>query len=196
VIDALRQGWQRVRSFFAKEPLDRDLDAEMAAHLEFAIEENMQQGMAAEEARRRALIRFGGVVQAKEQHRETRGLPWLDILMQDLRYTFRTLVCCFQRRDDVFTFRRRGRSHPRPALIEPDAKIGRRPSLLMLWRIGGLWSLHVQGQQKEQVRGRGQGRLLKPILVPKEVYEQADRCSWSTRSFIIRSPSEEVVLRY
>jgi predicted permease len=98
VIDALRQGWQRVRSFFAKEPLDRDLDAEMAAHLEFAIEENMQQGMAAEEARRRALIRFGGVVQAKEQHRETRGLPWLDILMQDLRYTFRTL-----RKDRAFT---------------------------------------------------------------------------------------------
>ena len=98
MIDALRQGWQRVRSFFAKEPLDRDLDAEMAAHLEFAIEENMQQGMAVEEARRRALIRFGGVVQAKEQHRETRGLPWLDILMQDLRYTFRTL-----RKDRAFT---------------------------------------------------------------------------------------------
>ena len=87
-----------MRSFFAKEPLDRDLDAEMAAHLEFAIEENMQQGMAVEEARRRALIRFGGVVQAKEQHRETRGLPWLDILMQDLRYTFRTL-----RKDRAFT---------------------------------------------------------------------------------------------
>ena len=34
-------------------------------------------------------------------------------------------------------------------------------------------SLHVQGQQKEQARGRGQGRQLKPILVPKEVYEQA-----------------------
>ena len=37
-----------------------------------------------------------------------------------------------------------GRSSP-----EPDAKIGRRPSLTMLWRIGGLWSLHVQGQQEE-----------------------------------------------
>src|ERR1017187_6593321 len=82
---------------------------------------------------------------------------------------FPTLVCCFLRREDVFTFRRRGRSHPRPVLTEPDAKIGRRPSLFMLWRIGGLWSLHVQGQQKEQVRGRGQGRLLKPILVAKEV---------------------------
>jgi predicted permease len=98
MIDTLRQAWQRVRSFFAKEPLDHDLDAEMAAHLEFATEENMRGGMSAEEARRRALIRFGGVVQAKEQHRETRGLPWLDVLVQDLRYTFRTL-----RKDRAFT---------------------------------------------------------------------------------------------
>jgi hypothetical protein len=67
---------------------------------------------------------------------------------------------------------------PEASVAEPDAKIGRRPSLFMLWRIGGLWSLHVQGQQKEEARGRGQGRLLKPILVPKEVYEQADHFSW------------------
>jgi predicted permease len=70
----------------------------MRTHLEFAIEENMQQGMTAEEARRRALVRFGGVEQAKELQREKRGLPWLDILMQDLRFTFRTL-----RRDRAFS---------------------------------------------------------------------------------------------
>ena len=37
------------------------------------------------------MIRFGGVQQAKEQQREARGLPWLDVLKQDLRYTLRTL---------------------------------------------------------------------------------------------------------
>ena len=58
----------------------------------------MSQGMPWQEARRRALIRFGGVQQAREQQRRTRGLPWLDILLQDLRYTLRTL-----RRDRVFT---------------------------------------------------------------------------------------------
>ena len=51
----------------------------------------MRHGMSAEEARRQALIRFGGVLQAKEQQREARGLPWLDVLLQDLRFTFRTL---------------------------------------------------------------------------------------------------------
>jgi predicted permease len=93
-----RQAWQRVRAYFRKDPLDGDLDEEMAFHLELATEENMRQGMTAEEARRRALIRFGGVMQAKEQHRETRGLPWLDVLAQDLRYAFRTL-----RRERGFT---------------------------------------------------------------------------------------------
>src|SRR5208283_5231796 len=95
---SLRQALNRLRAFFRKEPLDSDLDREMAAHLELAIEENLQRGMPAEEARRQALIRFGGVEQAKQRHREARGLPGLDMLVQDVRFTFRTL-----RRDRVFT---------------------------------------------------------------------------------------------
>ena len=55
------------------------------------MEENMRRGMSPEEARRQALMRFGGVQQAKEQQREARGLPWLDVLLQDLRFTLRTL---------------------------------------------------------------------------------------------------------
>jgi predicted permease len=82
---------ERVRSFFQKPQRDSELDAEMAAHLELATEENVQQGMPADEARRLAMIRFGGVTQAKEQQREARGLPWLDVLMQDVRFTLRTL---------------------------------------------------------------------------------------------------------
>ena len=50
------------------------------------------------EARRQALIRFGGIDLAKDQQREARGIMKLDILLQDLRYTFRTL-----RRDRGFT---------------------------------------------------------------------------------------------
>jgi predicted permease len=95
-------GWEtgnRVRSFFRREPLDRELNDEMESHLEFAIEENVARGMTLEEARRQALIRFGGMQQARERQREARGLPWLDVLMQDLRYTLRTLT-----RDRRFAF--------------------------------------------------------------------------------------------
>jgi predicted permease len=83
---------------FLKAPLDEDLDAEMASHLEMAVEENLRRGMDLEEARRRAMVRFGGVQQAREQQREARGLPFLDVLGQDLRYTLRTLG-----RDRAFT---------------------------------------------------------------------------------------------
>ena len=88
---AIREAVNRVRSFLGNPERDAELDAEMAAHLELAIEENMQRGMTQQEARRQALIRFGGVEQAKEKHREARGLMTLDILLQDLKYTFRTL---------------------------------------------------------------------------------------------------------
>jgi predicted permease len=88
---AVREALNRVRSFFARQQRDAELDAELAEHLELAVEENLRRGMTAEEARRQALIRFGGVQQARERQRAARGLIQLDILLQDLRYAFRTL---------------------------------------------------------------------------------------------------------
>jgi predicted permease len=95
---AIREALNRVLSFFHKPQRDSDLDAELQSHIDLATEENLRNGMSPEEARRRALVRIGGVQQAKEQQREARGLPWLDILLQDLRYTLRTLG-----RDSGFT---------------------------------------------------------------------------------------------
>jgi predicted permease len=94
----LREAVNRILSFFHKPERDSDLEAELQSHIDLAVEENISHGMPPEEARRRALIRFGGVQQAREQQREARGLPWLDILLQDLRYTLRTLG-----RDSGFT---------------------------------------------------------------------------------------------
>ena len=87
----VREGLNRLSSYLRKGTLDRELDAEMTAHIEMAIEENMRRGLTLEEARTRALVEFGGVQQARERHRESRGLPWLDVLGQDLRFTFRTV---------------------------------------------------------------------------------------------------------
>jgi hypothetical protein len=78
-------------ALFRREEIDHELDAEMAAHLDLAIEENLQRGMSSEQARRHALIRFGGTQQAKEQHRAARSLPLLESLLQDLRFAFRML---------------------------------------------------------------------------------------------------------
>jgi predicted permease len=94
---SLRQTFNRFRAFFRTDQLDSEVKDEMAAHLEMAVEENLSRGMSAEEARRQALVRFGGVQQALERHRESRTLPWVDVLRQDLRFTFRML-----RRDSGF----------------------------------------------------------------------------------------------
>jgi len=80
-----------LRSFFRRAEQDRDLDAEVSSHLELATEENVQRGLSPEEARRQALVRFGGAQQAKENHREARGLPFLETLLQDLRFALRML---------------------------------------------------------------------------------------------------------
>ena len=82
---------QKLSSLFRKQQLDRDLDAELATHVELAIEENMQAGMTAGEARRQALVRLGGLEQSKEEHRDARGWPSLDSILQDVRYAVRTL---------------------------------------------------------------------------------------------------------
>lgn len=81
----------RINSFFRRSELDQDLDAELSAHLEMAVEDNLKQGMSTAEARRRALISLGGIDAAKELHRASRGLPMLETTLQDVRFSFRTL---------------------------------------------------------------------------------------------------------
>jgi predicted permease len=89
--DWLEQLFQRVASVFRRKQIDNEFDAELETHLELAIEENLQRGLPPEQARRQALIRLGGVQQTIEQHRDARGLPGLEILLQDLRYAVRAL---------------------------------------------------------------------------------------------------------
>ncbi len=98
-MNALKRLRSRVWAFFAKRALDAELEAEVEAHLQLAIDEYVEHGTSPQEARRQALIDFGGVQQAREKHREARGLMQVDILLQDLRYTVRKLM-----RDPGFTF--------------------------------------------------------------------------------------------
>ena len=82
---------QKLFSLFLKKRMDADLDAELSTHVELATEEFVRQGMTREEARRRAVVSLGGIEQTKELHRDTRGLPALETILQDLRYAVRTL---------------------------------------------------------------------------------------------------------
>src|SRR4029077_18411038 len=69
-----------------------NLDAELGAHLDTLTEENIRRGMSPEEARYSARRDCGGVEQTKELYREQRRLPFIDTLLQDLRFALRMLV--------------------------------------------------------------------------------------------------------
>lgn len=87
----IRAFLRRMAALFRAHSLDRELDEELRSHLAHAIEENLRNGMSHREARRAALLHFGGVGQTREAYRTQRGLPWIDAMGFDLRYAFRQL---------------------------------------------------------------------------------------------------------
>jgi predicted permease len=76
----------RLLGVFRRRKLENDLDGELRAHIDALTEENIRRGMAPKEARHAAHREFGGVEQAKELYRERRGLPFLETLLQDIRF--------------------------------------------------------------------------------------------------------------
>ena len=87
----LRMLLSRLSGTLRKGNLERDMDDELDFHLQMEIAENIRKGMTEEDARFAALRRFGGVAQVKESYRETRSLPMIQVLWQDLRFGFRML---------------------------------------------------------------------------------------------------------
>jgi putative ABC transport system permease protein len=81
-----------LQSLLRKSQAERELDDELRYHIERQTEQNIRLGMNPEEARRSALNSFGGVEQAKEKSRDSRGLKWLEDFWQDLRYGARGLL--------------------------------------------------------------------------------------------------------
>lgn len=91
----------RLRFFFTRrKPSDRarDLDEELAFHIEQSIQANISAGMTEQEARRSALIEFGALERTRESCYEQRPGWWLDTFAQDIRYALRGF-----RRNPAFT---------------------------------------------------------------------------------------------
>ncbi len=91
--------WKNLLAMFKRgSQTERELDDEMRFHLERQIEQHVAAGLSPEEARRQALIEFGGVQQTRENVRETGSVRLFDIVAQDTRYALRLL-----RKTPVFT---------------------------------------------------------------------------------------------
>ena len=89
--------WRRVRSAWRvlrhAGQLETEMREEMRFHLEMEADRLMRaHGLGAEEARRQAHVRFGGVEKYKEAGRDARGRQWLDAIALDSRLGIRMLV--------------------------------------------------------------------------------------------------------
>jgi predicted permease len=88
---SLRAVLLRVVGLFRKARRDGELADEIASHVQMQIDDNLRAGMTPDEARRQALVRFGGVEAVKEAYRDRRSVPFLEATIVDLRYAARVL---------------------------------------------------------------------------------------------------------
>ncbi|HEU4628268.1 MAG TPA: ABC transporter permease [Gemmatimonadaceae bacterium] len=87
----LRNLRRRLRALLRRGDVERELDEELRFHLELETEKNLRLGLDAAEARRRALVAFGGVERFKEEHRDGRGTRWLEDAVGDAHLAVRAL---------------------------------------------------------------------------------------------------------
>jgi putative ABC transport system permease protein len=87
----LRVLLRRIGGLLRKGSLERDMDDELGFHLQLELAENMRKGMNEDDARAAAHRHFGNLSQVKESYRETRALPVMEVLWQDLRFGLRVL---------------------------------------------------------------------------------------------------------
>lgn len=98
MIEAARAAIARVRELFQRRRLAADLDDELRFHLEQEIQHNVARGMSATDARRAAMLSFGGVQRFREETHDARGFVAAERVIRDVRFTLRRL-----RRAPAFT---------------------------------------------------------------------------------------------
>ena len=80
----------RARALFAPRRVERELDDELAFHIERETQRLISQGMTEGEARAKALARFGPVPLAADECRDARGTAFVDHTVRDILYALRT----------------------------------------------------------------------------------------------------------
>lgn len=79
----------RLRTLLRRGEVERELDDEVRYHVERQTEQNAARGMSRVDARRAALVSFGGTERVKEETRDRIRSPMVAELVQDLRYAGR-----------------------------------------------------------------------------------------------------------
>ncbi len=80
----------RARALFAPRRVERELDEELAFHVEREAQKHIANGISPAEARTRALARFGSMTVAADACRDQRGTLLVDNVVRDILYALRT----------------------------------------------------------------------------------------------------------
>jgi predicted permease len=96
MVHLVRRTARRISTYWQlltrRDRVTSDMDEEMRFHVDMQTERLMKEdGLPAEEARRRALVSFGGVEKYKDAGHDVYGLRWLDALLLDSRFSLRML---------------------------------------------------------------------------------------------------------
>src|ERR1700758_4165954 len=88
---SLRRFFVRLASFATRQAHDERLREEIAEHIALQTDENLRAGLSPIEARRQAMLKFGGVEAMKQDYRAERGLLFIENLLGDLRNAGRAI---------------------------------------------------------------------------------------------------------
>ncbi len=88
---SLRRFLTRLFNSATRRALDERLRQEIEEHIALQTEENLRAGLSPVEARRQAMLKFGGVEAMKQDYRAERGLLFIENLLGDLRNAGRTI---------------------------------------------------------------------------------------------------------
>lgn len=84
--------FRRIGALLGRDRLERDMAEEMQFHLSQRMADNVDNGMAPDEARFAAQRKFGSITQIQERAREQRGVAWLEQTGRDFSYAIRMLL--------------------------------------------------------------------------------------------------------
>ena len=91
MLRALSRAWQWMRSIARRRTLEGGLDEEMQFHIDQQTEKYVRTGMHPDDARRKAMLRFGGVSRVQEEARDEIRPALLDDSIRDIRFGARIL---------------------------------------------------------------------------------------------------------
>jgi predicted permease len=88
---SLRRFLTRLINSAARREQEERLKEEIEEHIALQTEENLRAGLSPIEARRHAMLKFGGVEAVKEDYRAERGLLLIENMTRDVRFALRML---------------------------------------------------------------------------------------------------------